>query len=290
MTPVVDLSSTPYELDVREVEYLRRGDEALLARIYSPRGGGPYPLLVEVHGGIWTSGSRLSNEPIARAIAETGVVVVSLDFRQPPVAGYPVSLQDISQGIRWVSGHAEELNGDPGALGAIGTSTGGHQVLLLALQPWNERYADPDPAEPDGRGVELDFLALCWPITDPWARYEWARHHGKTKFVERHDLYWGGTEPMRQANPQLILDRGERIRRPPLLIVQGSADQNVPYTIPEKFVRSYRAIGGQARFELFEGQPHGFVKRGMGSAEAVRALALICDFVAEQTEITATHI
>ena len=41
----------PYELEVQDVEYLRHGGKPLLARLFKPRGEGPFPLIVELHGG-----------------------------------------------------------------------------------------------------------------------------------------------------------------------------------------------------------------------------------------------
>ncbi len=60
-----------YQIDVEDVEYVRHGAEPLLARVFKPRGTGPFPLIVELHGGAWCRGDRLSdttmNEPLARS-------------------------------------------------------------------------------------------------------------------------------------------------------------------------------------------------------------------------------
>jgi len=67
-------ANTPktFELDVEDVEYLRHGDKPLLVRLFKPRGEGPFPLVVEVHGGAWCNGDRLNdniiNEPLARSV------------------------------------------------------------------------------------------------------------------------------------------------------------------------------------------------------------------------------
>ena len=61
------------EIDVRDIEYRRHGGAALLARLYRPRGDGPFPALVEVHGGAWASGDRLNNAPLDAALAKSGI-------------------------------------------------------------------------------------------------------------------------------------------------------------------------------------------------------------------------
>ena len=57
------------ELDVDDVEYVRHGAKPLLARLFRPRATGPFPLMVELHGGAWCRGDRLNdtviNEPLA---------------------------------------------------------------------------------------------------------------------------------------------------------------------------------------------------------------------------------
>jgi acetyl esterase len=43
----------PFEVETEDVEYLRHGDTPLLARIYRPRGRGPFPAVIDAHGGAW---------------------------------------------------------------------------------------------------------------------------------------------------------------------------------------------------------------------------------------------
>ena len=73
--------STSYQVEVSELEYLRHGDEGWLVRIYQPVGAGPFPALVDVHGGAWNRGDRTHSDLRAPQLAATGVVVASVDFR-----------------------------------------------------------------------------------------------------------------------------------------------------------------------------------------------------------------
>ncbi len=81
-----------YGIVVEDVEYATFGGVRLLARLYCPQGQGSFPGVVEVHGGTWTLNNRLTNQDFHRPLAESGVVVLSLDFRMPPDAVYPVML------------------------------------------------------------------------------------------------------------------------------------------------------------------------------------------------------
>ncbi len=72
---------------VEDVAYHRDADGDLLARLYRPAGTGPFPVLIDLHGGAWTSGDRTQNVAIATVLADSGILVVSLDFYRPPSRG-----------------------------------------------------------------------------------------------------------------------------------------------------------------------------------------------------------
>src|SRR5687768_3095812 len=124
-----------YAIDVEDVEYLRHGNKPLMARVYKPRGIGPFPLIIDVHGGVWCRSDRFTDAAIDEPLAKSGVVVAALDFRMPPDAGYPASLIDISYAMRWFKSRAPQWNSRPDMVGIHGVSSGGHQAILIAMYP-----------------------------------------------------------------------------------------------------------------------------------------------------------
>src|SRR5260370_17227367 len=96
-------SNVEFEVDVKDVEYQRQGDEPWLARVYRPIGTGPFPTVVDVHGGAWNNGDRLNDTLMNQAMAAQGVLTVAIDFRHPPEAGYPASVQDMNPSLRWLN-------------------------------------------------------------------------------------------------------------------------------------------------------------------------------------------
>src|SRR5215510_3171424 len=153
-----------YDLDVEDVEYLRHGDTPLLARLFKPRGTGPFPLIVDLHGGAWNLGDRLMDTPINEPLAKSGVVVAALDFRMPPVAPYPASMADINYAIRWFKTQAKDLGSHPDLVGALGSSSGAHQAILAGMRPHDPRYAAlPLPAGSPAVDASLRCAVLCWP-------------------------------------------------------------------------------------------------------------------------------
>ena len=171
---------------VEDVEYQRQGGKALLARLYRPAGTGPYPAAVQVHGGAWVHKDRTDNDFMARALAESGILVASLDFRMPPEAGYPASLADINLAIRWLKARARKYGSRPDWVGMFGTSSGGHQVLLAAMRPDDPRYAAlPLPEAPDV-DARVAFVISGWGVLDPLLRYHLAKKAGNGELVENH--------------------------------------------------------------------------------------------------------
>ena len=271
-----------FEIEVRDLEYHCHGDAPLLARLYRPIGSGPFPALVEVHGGAWASGDRLNNAPLDEALAKSGIAVLAIDFRMPPKHRYPASIADINLATRWLKAHAAEFGSRRDLIGGLGTSSGAHQLLLSALKPEDPRYAALALPEAAGEDARLPYLVLCWPISDPLARYRMVREKGNTRLVEAHDAYWRSEAEMEEGNPQLILERGEAGTLPPAIVVQGLADDNVTPDMADRFAAAWHGRGGRLELHKFDGQPHTFIPRDPGSDASRRATELLRDFVLAQ--------
>ena len=269
-----------YDVVAEDVEYLRVGGEPLLMTVRRPAEGGPWPMLLRAHGGAWNTGDREAASLIDARLAESGMVVAAHDFQLAPAHPYPAQVAQTHYAVRWLKAHASEFNGDPGCVGGAGDSSGGHTILLTAMRPGDPRYA---AIGGDGAGADagLAFVIALWAIVDPLARYEWARGAGVERLVQSTETYFRPWEAVREANPQLMLDRGEDVALPPLLIVQGTADGNIPHEIPQRFAESYAAAGGRAEYEAFPDMPHQFAREP--GPESDRAIALMKSFVARQT-------
>src|SRR5580698_1337426 len=128
------------EFDVSDVEYLRHGSKPLLARVFRPRGEGPFPLLVECHGGAWCLSDRMTERVRHEYMASHGIVSIALDFRSGNEAPYPASVQDINYAVRWAKLNARELKTRPELVGISGQSSGGQLAALVAMRPRDPRY------------------------------------------------------------------------------------------------------------------------------------------------------
>jgi acetyl esterase/lipase len=264
-----------FDVDVRDVEYQKQGGKALLARVYQPQGDGPFPSMVDVHGGAWHNGDRTNDTSMDQALAARGILVAALDFRQPPEAGYPASICDVNLGIRWLKAHASDLHATD-AVGAIGVSSGGHQVVLSGLRPEYQDYtALPLEGHPD-IDARLAYVVACWPVIDPLYRYMFAKEAGRQELIGAHLEYFGSEQGMAAASPQTIVEEDEQVEMPPIFMMLKANDQNHPVEMQDRFVASYRKRGGPIEVETFTGLP----ERGMDASqlEAIRALDMIAEF------------
>src|SRR5438045_2173973 len=99
-----------FEVRSRDVVYRQDGATDWLARVYEPQGSGPFPALLEVHGGAWNNNDRLQNAPLCEVLASSGIVVASIDFRLGKEGAYPKSIADVNYGTRWLKAHASDFN------------------------------------------------------------------------------------------------------------------------------------------------------------------------------------
>lgn len=268
-------------VEERDVVYHRPNGVELLARLYMPEGRGPFPAVVGVHGGRWCAENRFTNGVIDRALAESGVMVMALDFRMPPAAKYPASVSDINFAIRWLRASAPSLSVDPARIGGVGTSSGGHQILLNALRPDDPAYR-ADHGSGATAAADLAFVVACWAVSDPRARYVYARERGMDLHVRSHDAFWADEAEMECGSPLRILRQGEAKRLPPLLLIQGDADTVLSPGMSERFAEAYRAAGGEVDLNIYPGQPHTFITKDPDGDAARQAVKDICAFAARR--------
>lgn len=248
---------------VSEVEYRRNAKgRPLLARLYQPQGKGPFPMLLDLHGGAWSAKDRYANEPMARAIAESGVVVASVDLTLAGDAPYPASVQDAHYAARWMKWQAQtRLNGDPATLGLLGSSTGGQVAELLMMRPRDPRYAALPLPEAPNVDASVVYVAARSPISDPWARYHQAQKMKRENQIKASHTWFVPWEAIHEANPLEILERKEAVTLKPMLVMQGELDDNMLPAVQEKFVAAYRAAGGDIRYEVFAKCEHEWTGR-----------------------------
>ena len=274
-------TSGTFEVAERDVEYQSLAGKPWLVRLYQPKGTGPFPSIIDVHGGAWHNGDRTNNAGIDRALAARGILVAAVDFRQPPQAGYPASVCDVNLAVRWLKLHAAEFNGTT-AIGAFGNSSGGHQVVLAALRPRHPAYsALLLPHHPE-INASLAYVIAGWPVIDPLYRFHYAKEIDNQEHIEAHLEFWRTEEAMAEGSPQKILERGEQVELPPILMLLKANDKNHPLEMQERFIASYRKRGGSIEAQTFEGLPEHRMVPSPDKPETMRAIEAIAAFIRRQ--------
>jgi acetyl esterase len=277
------------DIEVTDVEYFRHGARPLLARLYRPRQGGPHPLIVDLHGGVWCKLDRTRDVAIAEPLARSGIAVASLDFRMPPEAGYPASLADINCAIRWLKSQAGRFGLRADRVGILGCSSGGHQAMLTAMRPRDPRYAALRFPGDEAFDASVRCAVLCWPVIDPLGRYHYAlklKERGNSAYADHalplHHQYWPDESAMAEASPLLALERGESLGTPPVLYLQGTADGAHPRPLLDRFVSAYRKAGASVELHFFEGATEAFINTEPASPASMDALGKIVAFTRRQ--------
>jgi len=229
-----------------------------MLRLFRPAAKGPFPVVVDLHGGAWNNGDLNQSTERGEGLAAAGIAVAALDFRHA-ADGYPSSLVDANYAVRWLKARANELRLDAARVGISGNSSGGHLAMLAAMRPDDPRYAALPLA--GGHDARVGAVAMLWPVINPLSRYRYAKRllasaeppAWPNGIPERHDTYWGDEATMAEGNPMLALERGEQVETPPAVWIQGRPDPVHDYldvesgqalNEPERFAANYRRAGG----------------------------------------------
>lgn len=103
------------------------------AEIYVPKGEGPFPVLLHIHGGGWFTGSAKGERKLGMQFCEAGFVVVNIDYALAPENPFPKGLEDCVYAARWIVKNIARYKGDPARIAVGGGSAGGNLTMCTAL-------------------------------------------------------------------------------------------------------------------------------------------------------------
>jgi acetyl esterase/lipase len=273
-----------------DVIWAKPGGLDLQARLYRPpRADRPAPVLIDVHGGAWASGDRTHGALYAAALAREGLLVVSIDFRQGPDFKHPAGSADVAAAVRWARLNAGPLNADPARIGLVGSSSGGHLAMLAGVEPSAPAHRGTpilDAHGETGAHDEIDagvsYVIAMWPVSDPGARYRYAKRAGLAPLQRGTEAYFADEAAQWEASIPRIVTAGEAERLPPLFVIQPGEDSNIPQDMTFDLIRAYQARGGKIEYAFYPGARHAFGHRpSAASADLIRALG---DFIRRRNE------
>ena len=202
-------------------------------------------------------------------------MIASVDFRLAPDHPYPAQVQDTRCGIRWRRPTPRSLT--PRRTLSVGRELRAAAIPLCWRRCGLTALSSPDV---DGHDGTVAYAIAGSPLLDSYARYQYAQGIENNNLMASAENYFLNEDAMQEGSPQGILETGEDAALPPLLIIQGTADMNVPMSMPHAFVESYRATGGSVELDEYPDMPHNFILR-VGK-ETDHALGVVKAFVAQQ--------
>jgi acetyl esterase/lipase len=251
--------------------FSRVGGVDRLADVAVPLSGGPFPVVIYLHGGGWRMGDR-KGAPDLAAFAARGFATVSIEYRLSGEAIFPAALEDVKTAIRWVRKEATSFGFDPDAIGLWGSSAGGHLAAMAALTDADTftgdehaSYSSSVQAVVDGYGpsafLEMDAHRDPGPSADPESPSlpPGAKSTDANSFESAFLGAPIATIPERvaAASPLTYVHASAC----PFLIIHGAADTLVPLDQSERLYVALATRGNDVQLAVFEGLGHAFFNR-----------------------------
>jgi len=246
-----------------DITYLRAGGADLKLDVYRPSNAtDPTPVLMFMHGGGWTNGSKNSSLFAFLPFLEMGWAVVNVEYRLADVALAPAAVEDCRCALRWIYQNAKQYKFDLDNLVTAGQSAGGHLALTTGMIPESaglDRQCPGDrrrawmTGELGTQEMKVAAVLDFYGITDVEDLIN--RKPGTSgSFTEA----WLGSALDRAAiakrvSPTTYVRKG----LPPIMIVHGTADSVVPFDQATKLKKMLDAVGTPNEFYAVEAGGHG---------------------------------
>jgi acetyl esterase/lipase len=235
--------------------------------VYAPRAVADAPVVVFFYGGSWEDGKRRWYRYVGDALVSNGVVAIVPDYRKFPDVRFPAFMHDAARAVAWAREHAREFGGDPARLFVMGHSAGGQIAALLAA---DKRYLA-------AVGMRPRDLAGMIGVAGAYAFLP---------FVDDEARIFGDNESGRyDSQPINFIDGDE----PPMLLLQGADDDEVPPHNAEIVAERAQAMDGTAVLKLYPGVGHSSILLSFarGHASSVPALHDTLEFIAHPPQAPA---
>jgi acetyl esterase/lipase len=276
-------ATAAYAVQMQTLKYASPDGVDLLLDLFVPQGRpGPLPLIVFLHGGGWSQGSRTTGPDFKRFFAQDGIAMAAIDYRLTPSITFPKNVEDVKTAIRWLRANAATFNLDPRRIGLWGTSAGAHLATLAAVTPADLFVGEGNLEQSSAVQCVLDaYGPMSFDVMDQQTELERAtlqnvnprlaqyqQSHGIRAFgAQQHDAADSAESRLVGAPLKTVRDRVRASsplsylsdQAPPFLIMHGLADNSVPHHQSVMLYEALSALGKEVTLRLVEGLPHGFM-------------------------------
>jgi acetyl esterase len=237
---------------------------AVPIRIYTPKGTGPFPVLLYIHGGGWVIADLDTYDASARALTNaSGAVLVSTHYRQAPEHKFPGAHDDTWAAYEWVLKNARSFNGDPTKIALAGESAGGNMAAAITVMARDRKLQMPV------------HQVLVYPVTDHAFDTPSYQENANAKPLSKAAMQWFFGHylktPADGDNPRLAVVRTPNLKGlPPATVITAQIDPL--RSEGEAFAKKLRAAGVKVHYQNFDGVTHEFF--GMGAVVDKARLAV----------------
>lgn len=237
-----------------DIEYARVGDVSLKLDLHRPQGERP-PLIVYVHGGAWRGGSK-EDVPIG-SLLERGYAIASVNYRLSTQAVFPAQVHDIKAAIRFLRANAGVYHINADKIVIIGSSAGGHLAALVGVTN-DVKALEGTVGEHLEQSSDVQGIVSFFGASNLQTILSQSTAHGLSVRIPALKLLLGDTpdkkpELARLASPVAHLDKKD----PPLLLLHGDADPQMPPQQSDELAKGYRELGLPVTMIVMPGSRHG---------------------------------
>jgi acetyl esterase/lipase len=280
----LEASASPaYAVQLQTLKYASPDGMDLLLDLYLPQGAPqPLPLVVFLHGGGWSQGTRTTGPDFKRFFAQDGIAIAAIDYRLTPAVTFPKNAEDVKTAVRWLRANAATYNLDPRRIGLWGTSAGGHLATMAAVTHAGLFDGEGNLEQSSAVQCVLDaYGPMLFDVMDQQTEQErttlqavnprlaqYQQSHGMRAFdAPQHDVADSPESRLVGAALTTVRDRVHAAsplsylsdQAPPFLIMHGLADNSVPHHQSIMLYEALSALGKDVTLRLVDGLPHSFM-------------------------------
>jgi acetyl esterase/lipase len=247
------VEATDAARDFTDLVYATVGTKTLGLDLHLPAGVQHPPLLVFVHGGAWTTGSKMQYPSF---LMTRGFAVASLDFRSSNEAPFPADVFDIKAGIRYLRAKAQQYGYRTDRIAIVGASSGGHLAELVGV---TNGVAALEGDEGDYRAESSSIQAIVsyFGASDLTTILAQSTPAGLTVREPALKRLLGAApdqvpELAKLASPIFHVDA----KSPPIMLLHGDQDTQMPLNQVYEMQWAYEQAGKHAEVLILHGVDH----------------------------------
>ena len=259
----------------------RRGTD-LTAEIYVPRGAGPFPTMLYMHGGSWCLWSPAHVRKMVMRFAASGYVVFNLDYGLAPEHRFPWAVEDVAHAARWVTKNAARYSGAAGNLVIAGDSAGANLAAAAIIALKGDAGINLEADSLADIPVDIAAALLIYGVFDfPLLFAEPGKNAGAGTIETTWNLaYLGPNFVSLHRNPLVSPAYWSRIAEfPPTYLTCGARDALLPQTL--NMAKVLTGADVLTTGSIVGDADHGFLMMADSEPAAMKESQRICDWLAE---------